>query len=165
MHPDQVFVVKGRNGPGDQPQQWWRTFEKFLIELLRAAGTICTTMLVIATGGLPGSLCGILGVHVDDQVNGGRGTRWENAMKRLRARFSFRKWITDMTEVSSQTPGWNSSPISPLCSLRRRMRLVSSRLKRDGTQNLTTVALHSNSAVSCVQRSEANGWLRRHGQI
>ena len=34
--------------------------------------------------GPPGSLCGILGVHVNDQVNGGRGTRWENAMKRLR---------------------------------------------------------------------------------
>ena len=44
--------------------------------------------------GPPGSLCGILGVHVDDQVNGGRGTRWENAMKRLRARFPFQKWIT-----------------------------------------------------------------------
>ena len=43
--------------------------------------------------GPPGSLCGILGVHVDDQVTGGRGTRWENVVKRLRARFPFRKWI------------------------------------------------------------------------
>ena len=44
--------------------------------------------LVIPSGdaGLPGSLCGILGVHVDDQTNGERGARWVNAMKRLQAR-------------------------------------------------------------------------------
>ena len=29
MHPDQLFEVKGGYGVGDQPQQWWRTFEKF----------------------------------------------------------------------------------------------------------------------------------------
>ena len=46
-------------------------------------------VLVNPSGGVgpPRSLFGILGVHVDDQINGGRGARWENAMKRLRARF------------------------------------------------------------------------------
>ena len=45
------------------------------------------------------------------------------------------------------------------------MRLVSSRLKRDGTQNQTTVPLHSKSTITCLQRSKAAGWLGRHGQI
>ena len=47
-----------------------------------------------------GRLCGILGVHVDDQIHGGRGVRWENAMKRLRAKFPFRKWITGSGEFT-----------------------------------------------------------------
>ena len=34
QHPDQLFEVRGGYGLGDQPQQWWRTFEKFLAEQL-----------------------------------------------------------------------------------------------------------------------------------
>ena len=50
--------------------------------------------------GPPGSLRGFLKVNVDHQVNGGRSTRWENAMKRLRARFRFGKWITGRREFT-----------------------------------------------------------------
>eukprot|EP00959_Pyramimonas_sp_CCMP1952_P447741 9375475-Pyramimonas_sp.AAC.1 len=50
--------------------------------------------------GEPGALCGILGVHVDDQVNGGRGQLWATAMKKLRARFPFRKWVTGSGEFT-----------------------------------------------------------------
>ena len=41
--------------------------------------------------GPPGSLCGLLSAHVDDQCKGGRGTIWKDATKRLRARFSSRE--------------------------------------------------------------------------
>ena len=95
MHPDQLFEVKGGYSLGDQPQQWWRTFERFLIEqlgfcqhpmdpcmfILREHSSHWNEMndevSVIPSGdvGPPGSLCGILGVHVDDQFNGGRGVR------------------------------------------------------------------------------------------
>ena len=35
MHPDQLFEVKGGSSQEkNHPQQWWRTFEKFLIEQL-----------------------------------------------------------------------------------------------------------------------------------
>ena len=34
MHPDQLFEVKGGYGLGDQPQQWWQTFGRFLVEQL-----------------------------------------------------------------------------------------------------------------------------------
>ena len=66
-------------------------------------------VLVIPSGdvGPLGSLCGILGVHVGDQINGGRGARRETAMKRLRARLP----VMDLFQgMRSQAPGWNSSP-------------------------------------------------------
>ena len=95
-HPDQLFEVKGGYGLGDQPQQWWRTLERFLFEqlgfcqhpmdpcvfILRELSSHWNEMndevSVIPSGdvGPPGSLCGIVGVHVDDQINGGRGVRW-----------------------------------------------------------------------------------------
>ena len=40
----------------------------------------------------PGALCGLLGIHVDDIVGGGRGSLWQVVVKQLRARFPFRKW-------------------------------------------------------------------------
>ena len=120
MHPEPLFEVRGGYGLGGQPQQWRRTFEKFLVEKLgfdQHPMDPCVFILrgpssrwnkvhddgvttLSGDGGNPGSLCGILGVHVDDQVNGGRGTRWENAMKHLRARFPFRKWITGRGEFT-----------------------------------------------------------------
>ena len=38
------------------------------------------------------------GVHVDDQVNGGRGALWTDAMEKLRGRFPFRLCITGQGE-------------------------------------------------------------------
>ena len=32
LHPDRFFEVRGGYGLGDEPQLWWKTFEKFLIE-------------------------------------------------------------------------------------------------------------------------------------
>ena len=48
-------------------------------------------VLVIPFGdvGPPRSLCGLVKVRVDDQINGGRGVRWEKAMKHLRCVFPF----------------------------------------------------------------------------
>ena len=38
-----------------------------------------------------GSLWCVLGVHVNDQINGGRGAIWDDVMKILRARLPFHK--------------------------------------------------------------------------
>ncbi|CAK0795301.1 unnamed protein product [Prorocentrum cordatum] len=129
-HPEQLFEVVNGYGLGDQPQQWWRTFERYMLEelkfdqhpmdpcvfLLREpvtqenAGLVAkdrVSVIPYATGsesaqlrGEPGALCGILGVHVDDQINGGRGQLWATAMKKLRARFPFRKWVTGSGEFT-----------------------------------------------------------------
>ena len=58
-----------------------------------------------------------------------------------------------------------AAPIFPLCSFKRRMRLVSSRLKRNGMQNQTTAPVHLKSTITCLQRSKGTGWLGRHGEI
>ena len=39
-----------------------------------------------------GSLCGIMGVHVDDTAVGGAGPLFEEAVRKLKARFPYRKW-------------------------------------------------------------------------
>ena len=64
-------------------------------------------MIPCATGpenaqlrGEPDALCGFLGVRVDDQVNGGRGQLRTSAMKKLRERFPFRKWLTGSGEFA-----------------------------------------------------------------
>ena len=35
LHLEQVFEVRGGHSLGDQPQLWWRTFERFLVEELK----------------------------------------------------------------------------------------------------------------------------------
>ena len=81
--PDQLGEVRGGYAFGDQPQQWWNAFERFLVEELRfyqrlmdscelllrepSTDTNADEMVVIP------DLCGVLGVHVDDQICGGRG--------------------------------------------------------------------------------------------
>ena len=62
--------------------------------------------------GLVESLCGILG------VNSGRGTRWEIAMKRSRARFPFQKWITGKGEFIHRLLV-GQQPDFSICSLQK----------------------------------------------
>lgn len=102
MHAEQLFEVRNGYGLGDQPQQWWRTFDHFPISELdfeQHPMDPCVFMLrkpvmqgmeeklddsriaivplerghaARSVCGRPGDLCGVLGVHVDDQINGGR---------------------------------------------------------------------------------------------
>ena len=129
-HPDQLFEVVNGYGLGDQPQQWWRTFERFMIEELKfeqhpmdpcifmLRETVSpelkqyvskdrVSVIPFSEGaqadlvrGEPGALCGILGVHVDDQINGGRGLLWCEAMEKIRDRFPFSKWVTGQGEFT-----------------------------------------------------------------
>ena len=50
-----------------------------------------------------GSLWGVLGVRVNDQINGGRGAIWDDVMKILRARLFFRKCGTLVVESSLES--------------------------------------------------------------
>ena len=57
--------------------------------ILSASGTLSTFRIPSR------SLWGVLGVHVNDQINGGRGAIWDDVMKILRARLFFSQvWDT-----------------------------------------------------------------------
>eukprot|EP00974_Lingulodinium_polyedra_P057433 5528057-Lingulodinium_polyedra.AAC.2 len=117
VHQDQLCEVVNGYGLGDQPQVWWLTFSRFLVEeagftqhpldpcvflLFEPAATRGTVpvdrVLVIdpeataADKANPGELCGVIGQHVDDGLFGGRGKRWHEAIAALKARFPYRKW-------------------------------------------------------------------------
>ncbi|CAK0790522.1 unnamed protein product [Prorocentrum cordatum] len=118
MHGDQLCEVINGYGRSDQPQLWWLTFSKFLIEKLgfvQHPMDPCVLLLFEDVGesvefdldeyrvidgqgaeplrvARPGDLCGVIGQHVDDGVFGGRGSKWAEALSQLRCRFPYRKW-------------------------------------------------------------------------
>ena len=116
LHLEQLFEVRGGHSLGDQPQLWWRTFERFLVEELKFDQhqmDPCVRLCFVSRGTnildehLPmkslsflqrrgtrqpfrvplGSSCCVLRVRVNDQS----GATWEDAMRRLRAGLFFRK--------------------------------------------------------------------------
>lgn len=134
MHPEELYMVRNGYGLGDQQQQWWRTFERFMVNELGFEQHSMDPCVFIfrepvpasqeewisddhiaiigcapeatarSVRGRPGELCGILGVHVDDQINGGRGLRWTQAMEKLQTRSPFRKWVTGSGECHKVHP-------------------------------------------------------------
>ncbi|CAK0886706.1 unnamed protein product [Prorocentrum cordatum] len=114
------FLPEGMRG--DQlcePQLWWLTFSKFLIEELGFAQRPMDPCVLLplfedigepaefdlgdcrAIGGQgaeplraapPGDLRGAIGQHVDDGVFEGRGSKWAEVLWQLRRRFPYRKW-------------------------------------------------------------------------
>ena len=124
VSPDQVFEVHNGYGLSDQPQQFWETLRGYLLKelnfvehqldpcvfLLREPGDAQGKGFQVIpesqngkdddVRGKPGDLCGVLGVHVDDKVNGGRGSLWAASMAKLRKRFPFRKRVVGEGEFT-----------------------------------------------------------------
>ena len=100
-------------------------------------------VLVIPPGdvGPPRSFCGILGVHVDDQINGGRGARRQLLAVGWSSRPFFRSSVPENIRDRHQT-------------------------SQDETQrkNPTAVPLCSKATTTCPRLSTAIGWPDRHGQ-
>ena len=90
--PDALILVSGNiYGKNDAPQLWYETWD----QEARAAGFIRSRFdkcLYYMRDGESHSLQGILGIHVDDTLSGGKGTRFEVAIARLRNLLPFRKW-------------------------------------------------------------------------
>ena len=88
---DQLFeVIRAIYGLNDSPQQW---FVKFNSEAKRTRWVQshlepCVFLLWDNSE----ELQGILGVHVDDVLTGGRGPVYDAALAELKATFPFRKW-------------------------------------------------------------------------
>ena len=90
-HPEQLYeVIKPIYGLNDSPQRW---FTKFA-ETVKSDGWIQSRLdhCVFFLRDQQGQLAGVLGVHVDDVLLGGKGVNFEESVGRLRATFPFRKW-------------------------------------------------------------------------
>ena len=114
-------------------------------------------------GGFPGSLCGILEVHVDGQVNGLQGTRWETAMNRLGAKFPVRTWIAGGGDFTGswleQRPDF--SIVQSQETYATGVKPAKTRWNAKPGECATPLDIHKH----LLQRSKATGWLGRHGQI
>ena len=87
---EQLFeVIRPIYGLNDSPQKWFMKFDTTIKKLGWTQSKLdhCTYFFWVGT-----ELQGVLGVHVDDVVLGGRGKRFEQSIKRLRDTFPFRKW-------------------------------------------------------------------------
>ena len=83
-------MIKPIYGLNDSPQRWFTKFAKTVKE----DGWIQSRLdhCVFFQRNQQGRLTGVLGVHVDDVLLGGKGADFEASIDRLRATFPFRKW-------------------------------------------------------------------------
>ena len=89
---EQLFeVIKPIYGLNDSPQKWFMKFEKTVRELGWKPSKLYHCIYFLWEDQL---LQGVLGVHVDDALLGGRGGKFEMSIKKLRDTFPFRKWKT-----------------------------------------------------------------------
>ena len=90
-HPEQLFeVVKPIYGLNDSPQHWFTKFSGTAkgLKWLQSKMDPCVFFLRDDRA----QLVGIMGVHVDDVLIGGRGQVYQSALAQLRQAFPFRKW-------------------------------------------------------------------------
>ena len=88
---DAVIEVTGNlYGANDAPFQWYNTFDLAAKEVgfRKSAFDNCLYYLHSPDG----MLIGALGAHVDDTMTGGRGPIYDEAIRKLRQRFPYRKW-------------------------------------------------------------------------
>jgi len=86
----QLFeVIRPMYGLNDAPQRWFRKFKDTALALQWVQSRLDPCVFLLWNGT---SLCGIMGVHVDDVLLGGKGELFENTIKELKAAFPFRKW-------------------------------------------------------------------------
>ena len=91
LDPDDVIEVTGNvYGSNDAPFNWYSTFDQAAIELnwCRSQFGSCLYYLRDPSG----ELCGVMGSHVDDTITGGCGTTYDEAIRKLKSRFPYRKW-------------------------------------------------------------------------
>eukprot|EP00434_Breviolum_minutum_P004560 symbB.v1.2.004023.t1/scaffold227.1/size261201/9 len=87
---DVIEVTGNVYGSNDAPFNWYSTLDQAAIELgwCRSQFDSCLYYLRDSTG----ELCGVMGSHVDDTITGGNGTTYDEAIRRLKTRFPYRKW-------------------------------------------------------------------------
>jgi len=89
-HPEQLFeVILPIYGLNDSPQNWFVKWQKTVKEQSWQQSRMDPCVFFLRDRD---ELVGILGVHVDDVIIGGRGEKFQTALTVLRETFPFRKW-------------------------------------------------------------------------
>ena len=91
LDPGDIIEVTGNvYGSNDAPFNWYQMFSSSVQEhkWIKSQFDSCLFYLRDSTGGL----CGVLAAHVDDTIVAGEGPEFEEAVRKLRARFPYRKW-------------------------------------------------------------------------
>jgi hypothetical protein len=90
-HPEQLFeVLKPIYGLNDSPQHWFTKFTKTAKHLQWEQSRMDHCVFFLRDE--QRKLVGIMGVHVDDVVVGGRGELYQDVLNKLKQTFPFRKW-------------------------------------------------------------------------
>ncbi|CAE7379807.1 RE1, partial [Symbiodinium pilosum] len=90
LDPSDVIEVTGNvYGLNDAPFWWWETFDAEARAVGFERSQFDNCVYYFRSGG---ALTGILGAHVDDSITGGEGSAYEEAIRKLKARFPYRKW-------------------------------------------------------------------------
>ena len=84
-----IEVLGNVYGQNDAPAAWYKVFNDEVVAAGFERSKYDSCLYWMREGG---RLTGVLGAHVDDTVTGGEGSRYNDAIKRLRARFPYRKW-------------------------------------------------------------------------
>ena len=94
---EQLFeVIRPLYGLNDSPQKWYSTFDETVKELGWVSSKLDPCVYLLWDSGLSRGetqLCGIMGVHVDDVLLGGKGECFEKSIAQLKTKFPFRKWM------------------------------------------------------------------------
>ena len=92
--PEQLFeIIKPLYGLNDSPQMWFGKFQKTVTTLSWKQSKLDPCVYMLWDEGVrEPQLVGVLGVHVDDVLIGGRGPMFEQSLADLREAFPFRKW-------------------------------------------------------------------------
>eukprot|EP00435_Cladocopium_sp_Y103_P022015 s1030_g5.t1 len=91
LDPSDVVEVTGNvYGSNDAPFNWYQEFSSSVQDhgWNRSQFDSCLFFLRSANG----DLCGVLAAHVDDTIIAGEGPEYEEAVRKLKARFPYRKW-------------------------------------------------------------------------
>ena len=115
----------------------------------------------LAVRGPRESLCGVLGVLVNDQINGGRGAVCEDSKKRLRAIFSFHK-VGNRRWENYQGPCSSGEMVSPAPrqSLVTPQDIKSAKRRRSAKPDVWATSFDIRNHA-CPRPNKETGWRSR----
>ena len=85
-----IEVTGNLYGANDAPFQWYNTFDQAAREVGFSKSSFDNCLYYLYSS--EGKLVGALGAHVDDTITGGKGPVYEEAIRKLKSRFPYRKW-------------------------------------------------------------------------